>query len=59
MNPMASQYSFPCPDCGTDWPCPEYIFTTYPGRKVTRWCETCRRLFDVEIPLVPPSEAQS
>jgi predicted RNA-binding Zn-ribbon protein involved in translation (DUF1610 family) len=54
MNPMASQSSFPCPDCGTDWPCPEYIL----GRKVTRWCETCRRMFDVVVPPLK-SEPQS
>jgi hypothetical protein len=45
LFPMPSQYSFPCPDCGTDWPCPEYIVTDYSGRTVTRWRETCQRLF--------------
>jgi len=59
MSEMPSQYSFPCPHCGTGCPCPKYVVTAYLGRAVTRWCKTCRRLFDVEIPLAPPSEAQS
>jgi hypothetical protein len=59
MGPMPSQYSFTCPDCGTDWPCPEYIVTDYSGRTVTRWCETCRHLFDIKVPPAPPSEAPS
>jgi hypothetical protein len=59
MRPMPSQYSFPCTYCGADCPCPEYIVTGFAGRTGTRWCETCQRLFDIRIPLAPPSEAQS
>jgi hypothetical protein len=50
MGAMPNQYSLSCPYCGTDWPCPSYFFTTYAGRTVTRWCDTCQRLFDVEVP---------
>jgi len=55
MGLMPSQYSFPCPDCGTDWPCPEYLVTDYPGRTVTRWCETCQHLFRREPPRAGPA----
>ena len=59
MSEMPSLYSFPCPHCGAGCPCPKYVVTAYLGRVVTRWCKTCRRLFHVAIPLVPPSEAPS
>jgi len=58
---MPSQYSFPCPDCGADSSSSEYFFKLYAGRTVTRWCEKCKRLFDVEVPqakTAPPPEGQ-
>ena len=41
---------FPCPYCGADCPCSELLVREYAGQNVTRWCETCRRLFDVKMP---------
>lgn len=51
---MPSQYSFPCPDCGTDSLSSEFFFLTYAGRTVTRWCEKCRSLFDAPVPKTDP-----
>lgn len=50
MAAMPSQYSFSCPDCGTDSLSSEYFFMAYAGRTVTRWCEKCRSLFDTAVP---------
>lgn len=42
--------NLPCTHCGAECLCSEYVVEQYAGRKVTRWCETCRRLFDVQMP---------
>ena len=41
---------FACPHCGAQNPCPERLIRDYPGRNVTRWCQSYRRLFDVRMP---------
>jgi anti-sigma factor ChrR (cupin superfamily) len=45
-----SDLAVSCTHCGARWPCPDSVATTYAGRRVTRWCESCHRLFDVEFP---------
>ena len=40
----------PCTHCGAQNSIPESFTTIYAGRRVTRWCESCRKLFDVEFP---------
>lgn len=47
---MDGQRFVPCPLCGAQHACSESVATRYAGRRVTRWCESCRRLFDVEFP---------
>ncbi len=39
-----------CTHCGAQNSLPESFATIYAGRRVTRWCESCRKLFDVEFP---------
>jgi hypothetical protein len=51
MSEMPSQYSFPCTHCGADCLCPERVVKEYAGLNVTRWCDTCRRMFDVLMPV--------
>ena len=41
---------FPCPLCGVKCPVPVYLVEEYAGRKVTRWCEACRQLIDLQVP---------
>ena len=41
---------FPCPLCGVKCPVPVYLVEEYAGRKVTRWCEACRQLIDLQMP---------
>lgn len=43
--------SVSCTHCGAQNSLRESLATEYAGRRVTRWCESCRRLFDVEFPL--------
>ena len=50
MGAMSAQYSFQCPDCGSDSPSSEYFFMDYAGRTVTRWCGKSRSLFDAAVP---------
>ena len=40
----------PCTHCGAQNSLPESFTTIYAGRRVTRRCESCGRLFDVEVP---------
>ena len=47
---MEDPHSFPCSHCGAQNACPESFALAYAGRRVTRSCESCRRLFDVELP---------
>ncbi len=47
---MADRQVLPCSYCGTGRPCSEDFYLRFVGRTVTRWCETCRRSFDVDIP---------
>lgn len=42
--------SFACTRCGAQNSCPESFALTYAGRRVTRLCDSCRDLFDVEFP---------
>src|SRR5689334_1792095 len=37
----------PCALCGAEHSCPESLALAYAGRRVTRWCESCRQFFDV------------
>lgn len=51
-----------CPRCGTEWPCLESFYLRNAGRTVTRWCTSCKRLFDVDIPsthIAPLAERDS
>ena len=43
-----------CSHCGARSSCPDSVARTYAGRRVTRWCESCRQMFDVEFP--PPNQ---
>jgi len=45
-----NQRHFACAHCGAQNSCPESLALTYAGRRVTRWCESCRQLFDIEFP---------
>lgn len=53
-----AERTVPCSHCGALHPIPDYYATMYAGRKVTRWCAECHRLFDVELPptdITPPA----
>ena len=39
----------PCTHCGAQNALTESFATVYAGRRVTRWCESCQKLFDVEF----------
>lgn len=39
-----------CTHCGARSSCPDSFARNYAGRRVTRWCESCHGLFDVDIP---------
>lgn len=41
--------TFPCTNCGAENSCPESFALAHAGRRVTRWCESCRQPFDVEL----------
>ena len=45
-----SDLAVSCSHCGVRWSCSDSDATTYAGRRVTRKCESCHRLFDVDIP---------
>lgn len=45
-----SDLTLSCAHCGARSFCPDSVARTYAGRRVTRWCEFCHRLFDVEFP---------
>jgi carbonic anhydrase len=51
-NSTEPDRNFECPHCGAQCPCPypEYLVREYAGRSVTRWCDACQRLFDVQVP---------
>lgn len=42
--------SLSCTHCGASSPCSDSVANAYAGRRITRWCESCRRLFDAEFP---------
>jgi transcription elongation factor Elf1 len=54
---MADGYTLSCSHCGAAHQMTEYFAILYAGRKVTRWCETCHRMFAVQVPpsIVPPA----
>lgn len=39
-----------CTHCGARSSCPDSVARIYAGRRITRWCDSCSRLFDVEFP---------
>jgi hypothetical protein len=45
-----SDLTLSCTHCGARSSCPDSVARIYAGRQITRWCESCRRLFDVEFP---------
>jgi DNA-directed RNA polymerase specialized sigma24 family protein len=45
--------TFPCPHCGVHNPCADWFAKMHAGRRITRWCASCRRLFDVDLPPHP------
>ena len=54
--PLEPSRNFPCTHCGAQCPVPVRLIEQYAGRPVTRWCDTCGKLFDV---LMPPKEGAS
>jgi hypothetical protein len=48
--PMGPDRYVRCTHCGAQCPLPEDVVTRYRGHNVTRWCDACRHLFDVQIP---------
>jgi hypothetical protein len=41
---------FACTYCGADCRCPERLVQAYARQNVTRWCESCGRLFHIKMP---------
>ena len=39
-----------CTKCGAPSTCPPDTLRRYSGLTVTRWCDSCRNLFDVLLP---------
>jgi hypothetical protein len=48
--------NFPCTHCGAQCQCPERLVRDYPGQTVTRWCDTCRHLYNVTMPPRDPTD---
>jgi len=45
-----SDLTLSCTHCDARSSCPDSVARTYAGRRITRWCESCGRLFDVDLP---------
>lgn len=50
MDSAVSDLTLSCTHCGARSSCQDSVAKIYAGRRITRWCESCRRLFDVAFP---------
>jgi len=47
---VAEPDPFSCSNCKAAHAVSDNFAALYAGRKVTRWCENCKTLFDLELP---------
>lgn len=50
MDSAVSDLTLSCTHCDARSSCPTSVAKIYAGRRITRWCDSCSRLFDVEFP---------